>query len=217
MLYKSFVSAILIILFSQSGYSQRLEIFGGINHTHLRDNGSQEFMTNDGSGTTIGFSFDNYNSKGWPTKISMSYNSYQSDVYTSWTTDALTTTTVAEIDRKAFDLAVYPFTFRIQQLLLNFGLYGSFTVGSDSEGTQTVLGFDPVTVDINELSEPEFHKSWSAGLAARISYEIPIGDYVSIVPQYIANYSVTDEYEISSDDGIKPWRQFFLLGVAVNF
>lgn len=196
------------------------EIFGGAN-THHMWGGVQEGQTaelNYGTGYQIGISFNNYTTGGILSKFSLMYSKQSASSMTENFSNAdYSGTSTLDWEKESVHLAVYPFTFFVQRLFINFGLEGSLTMNSNTTGTYTHSGFTGVVVkDIvgpeNVLVEPT---EFNYGVLARFAYPVPVRQSLNITPQYISYLGINKEYQ--TPDGLE-FRSFRnQLAIALEF
>lgn len=217
-----FILLFIIAICSTTLTAQQIEIFGGINSNHLFDdvNGTtNQSMLESGKSYTFGFSFDNPNMNGFASRITLSYNQIKGSVATSFTdTDDTGSFTNAEIDKKSFNVAVYPFTFIVQKIYFGFGLQANLTMSNNTVGEYGEFDINgSQSEDISRANDPTFHKDFGYGLAMRAHYNILLNNGLSIIPQYNLYYGIVEEYATAESDKIKAWQQVLAIGIGMQF
>ncbi len=212
------------MIFSTSTSAQQIELFGGINSNHLLDNISSDDTNysstlESGRGYTIGFSFDNPNMNGFASRISLSYNKIKGKISTGYLDPNLSDSgsyTQANIEKNSFNIAVYPFTFIVQNIYFGFGLQANLTMSNSTTGD-----YGPITIagpEGRDISNNDsLHKDLGYGVTMRVHYNIMLNNGLSIVPQYNLYYGMSEEYSTAESEKIKVWQQVLALGIAMQF
>lgn len=205
---------------SSSLAAQSVEVYGAVTQDHYRISTENEedysSSSQSGNGYTIGFSFDNPNANGIASRISIAYTVQRGSILTEdhrLVSDHRRTE--VDIETQRLDLAVYPFTFFLQRLQASFGARASFLLDEVSSGSQVRLDTGVIVeTPIEDVDDPEFHKSISYGVVTRLAYTIPISQEMSIVPQYQLYLGLSKDFETAESTSIKTWQQSLAIGVT---
>lgn len=199
------------IMLAQITFAQNsFEIFGGPHTQHLWGSvaGNQSADLKHGMGYHVGLSYNNYTTGGILSKFSLMYSKQSASSITENLNSAdFPRSSDLEWEKESLHLTVYPFTFFVQKLFINFGLEGSLVQNSSvtgmyKHGNITGMLQEEIVGENGKIVEPT---ELNYGLVARFAYPIPVGQSLNITPQFISYLGLNKEYV--TPDGLE-FRSF---------
>jgi hypothetical protein len=198
--------------------AQKIEIGGGLNINHfyniVNEGDHYSYKYDPGGGYSIYASIGDTVFSKKPT-IMVTYDNY------SGTINALDhmlggiSSTKADITKMTIGLIVYPLNFRIFKVgWMNIGTSFNYTVKQKIFGThywstyQIGGGTDTLENNMNHYT-----KFFTAGLSARLAYEIKINETWFVVPQYLIFVGIIKEVR-NIEANPKSFRQTMAIGIS---
>jgi len=208
----------LILISSLTGFSQNIEIIGGLNKNNFfdfkKELGHYISSYNSDYGYTIQVGIENIKVDGLKLRFTLGYDRYSGELTVSDGGIGGGYTIDAKISKSVISLGVFPLNFKIiKHIDLNFGLELSGLIKENLSGTISgwVLGQPNWGYDLNEnynrLSSMAYF-----GLRGRIAYDFNISDKLAISPQYSYYLGLSDEFHEYAK-ATKSMRHYFCIGI----
>jgi|WetSurSiteA1Bulk_404760.scaffolds.fasta_scaffold25536_3 hypothetical protein len=208
---------IIFITFNLTLYSQKIEIFGGVNKNIFHDYNKDFHITslyNSELGYTAGFGIDSIKIDWLTVRFSMQFDKYGGNLEANYHGLGGGNTTVAEIDKWIISLGIFPLNFRLfHKIELNFGLEISRLINETYKGKASgwQIGQDNWSYDLQDKYD-QFSSKMYFGIKGRIAYDFNLSQSMIISPQYSYYFGLSNEFQ-EFPEYIKSMRHYLCIGI----
>jgi len=202
-----------LIYFDLTG--QNIEVAGGLNKNDFYDYGSPStvhFLSRyyPGSGYFLAVSVDHI-IDSLPFKFTLKIDNYKGNLFTTDGSLGGGSSTTAEVDKLNIGLDAYPVNLNLSDWFeINVGISFSYLLHEKMKGHQSSWQINTTGHTIS-LDDNSINTKFNFGLIARFTPKIAIGNRLSLLPQYLFYYELTDEFRNEADS--KSYRHYFGIGI----
>lgn len=196
--------SILFALLLSSLFSQRFEVFGGINRNRFFDfreeNPHQSSSYLPKNGYSFGFALDSLSVEKMRWRFSLQYDNYAGIFEVSSGGMGGSITTQGDVTKSILGIGIFPLNFRMIKKKIDASFGFLFSVLLDEKFTGTNGGWYTSTPSSNGGSwSSDIKKGISSssyfGFQGRFAYKIRISQKMHITPQYQFYFGFADEFD----------------------
>jgi hypothetical protein len=196
---------------------QDIELAGGINinkfYDFPKDDGISTHYKGDNS-YTLAISCGDTLFNSFYSKFGLILDNYKGSIYTIGGALGGGSSTKADVNKTILSLNISPLNFRIDKdLRLNLGLSFNYLLKHKMIGYHTgqQLGYTGQYISLENNSDP-YVNNFTFGLTGCIAYELKFKETWSLVPQYLINVGLKNEFR-NLEANTKSLRQYFEIGI----
>ena len=209
---------ILILFYSFNLNAQDL-IFGGgiiINSYYSFTGNDEGYLYSEykpGEGYSAFIGYEGVAIDSTPFDLIISFNNYKGHIYTSNGGHVGSRWTNLEAEISRIGLTFIPLRFNIgQNLKIKSGIDMSWLVFNHFKGTQGYYFLASGDIDTLNGPQKEIVNKFSVGMTIKIQYEISLSENLYLVPQYMINLGLSNEFR-NIEVNTKSFKQFFAVGL----
>ena len=213
---------ILIMLIASNLFSQKIEIFGGLNknifHDYNKDEGHFNSTYNSDNGYAVGIGLDSIKIDWMTLRFTLQFEKYKGKLDVSDGGLGGGYNTIANIDKSMISLGVFPVNFRLfKRLKINFGFVISRLIDESYNGITSgwLLGQPSWNYNLKDKYS-RYCSNTSFGFQGRIAYDFKLSNSIWISPQYLYYFGVTNEF-VEFPEETKSMRHYFCIGLKKKF
>ena len=214
--------SILFILITCNLFSQKIELFGGINKNKFFDFGgnSPHFASTYYSDYSLsaGFGIDSVKLDWLFLKFTMQYDNYKGKLNASGGGLGGSFNTRASVNKSILSLGIFPVNFKVfKRINFSLGVLFSRLINESFTGiTESSVLNNPTSSSLLQDQYDRYSSKSYTGIQGSISYDIRISKSIWISPQYSYYFGLRKEFrEFPSET--KAMRQILSIGIKKKF